>query len=132
MKSLLLMCVCAMAAFGDDIVFRGTPTLRVFANVDRDERQQLSGDDARKNQCVIVQRGKKYFWASRENIPMTRVDFPTFTYFIHTGGGGYVKVLTGSREKTNSPVDYVENINRGFEVITYWGKVNEAAAPPQQ
>ena len=87
-------------------------------------RQQLDQATGYKNECVIVQRGKKYFWASRENAEMTRVDAPQFTYFIHTGGGGYVKVLTGSRKETNAPADYIENINRGFEVITYWGKVN--------
>lgn len=124
MKILLTLCVLSCSALGQDVVFRGTPTVRVFAAPDKDERQQLDAATAYKNECVIVRRGKKYYWASRENAEMTRVDAPQFTYFIHTGGGGYVKVLTGSRKATNAPADYIENVNRGFEVITYWGKVS--------
>ena len=55
-----------------------------------------------------------------------RVDAPQFTYFVHTGGGGYVKVLTGSRKETNAPADYIENITSGFDVITYWGNVESS------
>ena len=59
-----------------------------------------------------VQRGKKYFWVSRDNAELMRIDAPQFTYFVHTGGGGYVKVLTGSRKETNAPADYIENITQ--------------------
>lgn len=124
MKILFTLCALTLSAFAQDVVFRGTPTVRVFASPEGDDRQKLDQSAAYKNECVIVQRGKKYFWASRENAEMTRVDAPQFTYFIHNGGAGYVKVLTGSRKATNAPVDYIENINQGFEVITYWGKVN--------
>ena len=129
MKNLLTVCVLAVSAFAQDVVFRGTPKVRVYATPEKDERQQLDQATAYKNECVIVQRGKKYYWASRDNAEMLRVDAPQFTYFIHTGGAGYVKVLTGSRKDLNAPADYIENIVRQFEVVTYWGNVTTAGAP---
>lgn len=118
--ALLLCSACAMA---QDVVFRGIPSVRVFSTTERDDRQKLEADAAKKAECVIVQQGKKYYWRSRGNAPLTRVDTQQFTYFIHTDGLGFVKVLTGSRKETNAPADYIENFTRGFEVVTYWGRV---------
>jgi len=118
---LFTVCFLALSALAADEVFRGAPTVRVFTSIEKESREKLDPESAKKNECVIVQRGKKYYWASRENAEMLRVDAPQFTYFIHVGGSGYVKVLTGSRKASNAPADYIENIVRGFEVITYWG-----------
>jgi hypothetical protein len=130
MKQFLLILLCALPMLAQDVVFRGVPSLRVFATTDQDDRKKLDAETAQKNECVIVAKGKKYFWASRNNAPMTRVDAPQFTYFIHNGGAGYVKVFTGDREKANAPADYIENINQGFEVVTYWGRANTVVSEP--
>jgi hypothetical protein len=130
MRVALILAVSVLTLAAQDVVFRGTPTIRVFATPEGDERQKLDAATAQKNECVIVQRGKKYMWASRNNEPLTRVDLGQFTYFIHDRGAGYVKVFTGSREQAKAPADYVENINRGFEVVTYWGRSNTVQAQP--
>ena len=131
MKPFLLILLCAIPVLAQEVVFRGVPNLRVYATTEQDERQKLDAETAQKNECVIVQKGKnKYFWASRHNAPLTRVDAPQFTYFIHNGGAGYVKIFTGSRDKTKAPADYIENINQGFEVVTYWGRTNTVMAEP--
>jgi hypothetical protein len=131
MKTLLLFLLCTAAMLAQDVVFRGIPTVRVFATTEADERKKLDAETALKNECVIVMKGKnKYFWASRNNAPMTRVDAAQFTYFIHNGGAGYVKVFTGNRDTSKAPADYIENINQGFEVVTYWGRVNTVVAQP--
>ena len=126
MKNFFTVCLLAVSAFAQDVVFRGTPKVRVYATPEKDERQQLDQATAYKNECVIVQRGKKYYWASRDNAELMRVDAPQFTYFVHTGGGGYVKVLTGSRKETNAPAYYIENVTSGFDVITSWGTVESS------
>ncbi len=125
MRLLLAALLCTVSALADDVVFRGTPATRLFATVDNQTRENLDPDTAKKNECVIVAKGKKYYWASRDNGLMTRVDAPQFTYFVHNGGAGYVKVFTGERKAVNAPADYIENITRGFEVITYWGRVSQ-------
>lgn len=129
MKPLLLAFLCTIPLLAQEVVFRGVPSLRVFATTEQDERQKLDAATAQKNECVIVLKGKKYFWASRNNALLTRVDAAQFTYFIHSGGAGYVKVFTGNRD-SKPPAEYIENINQGFEVVTYWGRANTVVAQP--
>ena len=119
----VVLLLCALPVFADEIVFRGIPSLRVISSTKTDDRQVLEGEAASKAECIIVQRGKKYYWQSRNNAPMTRIDKPGFTYFVQSDGQGYVKVLTGERKATNAPADYIENLTNGFEVVTYWGRV---------
>jgi hypothetical protein len=128
MRLLLTLFVCVFSILGaDGIVFRGTPTVRVLSTADHDQRQKLDADSAEKNECVIVQRGKKYYWKSRGDQPMNRIDSSQFTYFVHTGGAGYVKIFTGVRDP-KAAADYIEHINQqGFEVMTYWGKAETTA-----
>jgi hypothetical protein len=124
---LIVLSLLTLSLFGaDTIVFTGIPDTRVVTTYEREEREKLDAEAGEKAECVIVQRGRKYYWASRDDAPLTRVDVPNFTYFIHTGGGGFIKVLTGSRAETQLPADYMEQINRGLETITYWGKVSKA------
>lgn len=117
----VVLVVCRATA-QDAVVFRGTPETRVFSSVKTDGREPLDGEAARKAECVVVRRGKRFLWASRENVPLVRTDTPGFTFFVHAESGGYVKVFTGERN-ANPPADYIEHVNRGFEVITYWGRV---------
>lgn len=118
----LVLILYALPAFGDEIVFRGVPTLRVISSTKTDDRQILEGEAASKAECIIVQRGKKYFWQSRNNAPMMRIDKPPFTYFVRSDGHGSVTVFTGERTATLA-ADYIENLTNGFEVVTYWGRV---------
>lgn len=126
MKIILVLMLCTLSVLADEVVFQGLPSVRVFATPERDDRQKLDSAAAQKAECIIVQRGKKYFWVSRDNAPLNRVDTPQFTFFIHPNGLGFVKVFTGERKAVNAPADYIESFTRGFEVITYWGRVTLA------
>ena len=125
MRSVLVLLLCTAAAFSQSIViFRGIPSVRVVSTPERDDREKLEGEAAQKAECVIVERGKnKYFWQSRNNTPLHRVDTAQFTYFLHTEGLGYVKVFTGQRSANPSTAEYLESFTRGLEVTTYWGIV---------
>ena len=127
MRLIIAALLCSTYALAQNVVFRGVPTVRVFSTTERDDRQKLEAEAARKAECVVVQQGKKYLWRSRGDAPLTRVDTQQFTFFIHPDGLGFIKVLTGSRKETNAPADYIESFTRGFEVVTYWGNVSAAA-----
>ena len=124
MRILLVFCFAACTVFAQEIVFQGTPTVRVFSNPDGDERQKLDASAAQKAQCVIVRQGKNYLWASRDNARMTRIDGAKFTIFVRADGLGYVKVYTGERGAATEKAEYIEHITRetNWETITYWGK----------
>jgi hypothetical protein len=132
MRLLLAALLCTVSALAQDVVvFRGTPSTRLFASVDSEMRIALNADEAKKNECVIVSRKNKYYWASRNDGPMIRIDAPQFTYFVHSGGAGYVKVFTGERSP-DSKADYIEGITQGFDVITYWGTAQTRSAAPSK
>jgi uncharacterized protein (DUF427 family) len=124
MKFLFALCLIALTIQAQEVVFRGVPNVRVFTSVEQEQREKLEGADAQKNECVVVRKGRKYYWSSRNDAELERVDAPQFTYFMHKGGAGYIKILTGDRREMNAPADYIENINQGFDVITYWGRVS--------
>ena len=117
--TLMLMAACALA---QEVVFRGTPTLRVLTTHENEARQTIEPAAAEKSACVITKKGKRFYWASRDNAEMMRTESPTFTYFVHAGGSGYVKVFKGDPRVPNPPADYVEHISMGFQTMTYWGK----------
>ena len=121
-RVLPLLCLLAVSALADEVIFRGRPSVRVFTTAERDIRETLDDESASKNECVIATRGKQYVWVSRQGAPLTRVDAGEFSYFIHRGGEGYVKVFNGSREAAKAPTDYIEHINRGFDTVTYFGR----------
>jgi len=125
MKTLVTICFLTVSAFAQDsVVFRGKPTVRVLTTIESELRQTLDEAAAAKAECVIEQRGKKYFWVSRDNREVLRIDDAKFTYFVLKNGGGYVKVFTGVRDPA-SKADYVESVSSSeFQVITYWGKVS--------
>jgi hypothetical protein len=124
MRLLITALLCTVVALAEDVVvFRGTPQVRTYTTAENETREKLDSEAAIKSECVIVQRGKKYYWASRSNGPVTRIDAPQFTYFVHSGGAGYVKVFTGER-KPGATVEYVESITQGLDVITYWGRAS--------
>jgi hypothetical protein len=122
MKTVLVVCLIACSALAQEIVFQGTPHVRAFSTPDNDTREKLDASAGQKNQCVIVRQGKNYLWASRDNARMTRVDGPQFTFFVHASGLGYVKVFTGVRGAATEKAEYIEHINNGWEVVTYWGR----------
>ena len=132
MRLLLAALLCTVSAVAQDVVvFRGTPSTRLFASADSENRVKLDADEAKKNECVIVSRKNKYYWASRNNGLMIRIDAPQFTYFVHSGGAGYVKVFTGERSP-DAQADYIEGITQGFDVITYWGTAPTRSATPSK
>src|SRR3954451_3191477 len=116
MKLVLALCIASLPILADEIVFHGLPTIRALATVEHDARQDLDADASQKAECIVVQQGKKYYWRSRDNGEMLRVDTPQYTYFIHKGGLGFVKVFTGERDP-KATAEYLESITNGLQVI---------------
>lgn len=110
---------CAILAFAaDEVIFAGTPSVRIDADGGQSVRVELSALGAKKYECRIIAKGKKFFWASRGNRELIRSDSGDYTYFISPEGTGYVKVaLTKS-----ASFDYMESLTAELKTVTYWGK----------
>ena len=114
-----LLFFCSILAFAaDEMIFAGTPSVRIDADGGQSVRVELSDMGAKKYECRIVAKGKKFFWASRGNRELIRSDSGDYTYFISPEGTGYIKVaLTKS-----AAFDYMESFTTELKTVTYWGK----------
>lgn len=85
---------------------------------------QLSdGADA---MLLIVKRGDRYYWASREDRELVRIQSGVFNLYIDPRGGGYVKVLDQRFMAPDylyegAPIQYYEHLTMGLGTFTYWG-----------
>jgi hypothetical protein len=113
----LFLCT-ALAFAADEAIFTGIPSVRIDADGAQSVRVELSDQGARKYECRIVGKGKKYFWASRGNRELIRSDSGDYTYFISPEGTGYVKVALTK----GGTFDYMENFTTELKTVTYWGK----------
>ena len=77
----------------------------------------------------MSQVGTDYYWTSRENVPMVRID-PGGAYITYAAvnGAGYVRVLrpeskraASAADETAREFDYVEHLNIGLNSVTYYG-----------
>jgi hypothetical protein len=79
-------------------------------------------------ECVISKIGQDYYWASRENRPMVRIEAGAFITFVALDGAGYVRMVAPGEKKTVSLMgdteakfDYVEHLLIGLKSVTYYG-----------
>ncbi len=114
---------CAALAFAaEEVIFSGTPSVRIDADGGQSVRVELSDMGAKKYECRIISKGKKFLWASRGNRELIRSDSGDYTYFISPEGTGYIKVaLTKS-----GTFDYMESLTSELKTVTYWGKRSPA------
>ena len=76
----------------------------------------------------MSQVGTDYYWTSRENVLMVRIESRGYITYVAVNGAGYVKVLKSESKRAASAVDetaqefdYVEHLNIGLNSVTYYG-----------
>lgn len=131
-----LLCVAAgivlcssSAAAQATTVFRGRPATKVSEAGTGRVVEVLDNEKAQNLECIISKIGEEYYWASRENRRMVRVDEGgAFITFIAVRGEGYVKIIKpGWKEavallgETGQQFDYVEHLPVMLGSVTYWG-----------
>jgi hypothetical protein len=96
----------------------GQPAVRVDATKEGATRRQLGRDEAANHRLKISIVNGKYYWASRENRPLTLTSSGEFTYLSSTDPGQYVRF-----KKINDRIEYVEHVDKAFESVTFWGEL---------
>lgn len=110
------------------IVFQGRPSVKIAeAGLGR-APEALSSRDADYFECVISKVGDDYFWASRQNARLVKVEAGAFTTFTAIDGSGYVRVTKKEKKaaaslvgRTEARFDYVEHLLVGLRSFTYYG-----------
>jgi hypothetical protein len=113
-----------------ETIFVGFPKKKVSeGGLDR-VVEDLPRKKAANLQCVISKIEDKYYWASRENVEMVKIERAgAFITFLAVNGSGYVKVIkpelkeaASLMSKTEESFDYVEHLTIGLRSVNYWGE----------
>jgi len=109
-------------------VFSGVPSLKISEGGVERTPAQLERQDAVNLGCVISKIGEYYYWASRENTAMVRVENGAFITYVAANGSGYVRVVVPGMKsaaslmgETEAKFDYVEHLLIGLKSVTYYG-----------
>lgn len=84
-------------------------------------------------QVKISQRGAQFFWASNQNVPLTRHFKEDKIIFVADGGEGLIVVLNqsnvpeGSRQGDGRPFLYCEHIREELSVVSLCGGSQEVS-----
>ena len=85
----------------------------------QEDSSNLDDKQSKEFVCIISRRDGKYYWTSRNNIEVTRIESGPFITFSAMNGSGYVRY---TQAVPDSPIDYMEHLIDKLFTITYWGK----------
>lgn len=119
----------AAAPKGAETVFHGIPSEKVSESCIERVREQLPQEKAVSMRCVISKIGDDFYWATRENVQMIKIDGGgAFITFLAVNGSGYVRIIKPEMKQaaslmseTEKTFDYCEHMTLGLRSITYWG-----------
>jgi hypothetical protein len=115
------------------IEFRGMPQRVTSVGCQKTSDKAISTEKAEEFICLIHKIDGRYYWASRENRELLKVQSGCFINYIAVGEGGYVKVINPAQRsavaflgESEVKYDYVEHLLAfGLSSIAYYGKQSE-------
>ena len=114
------------------VEFEGFPNLRLMIANDGKfhvSSNVMESDDRKEHGVRIVERGGRYYWASREMTEVSKTVSGVFTTYMALNGSGYVRtgfdgleeLANVFRDEERPTVLYTEHLLNGFTSITYVG-----------
>ncbi len=120
-----------IAAQAQSITFAGLPSVKITEGGVERSAEKLDRATASTLSCVIKEKDGKFYWETRGNKPLLKIDGNAFVIFLAVDGSGYVRVLkpefkqaAASISATEKNYDYVEHLLLGLRTITYYGVTN--------
>jgi hypothetical protein len=95
----------------------GTPSAKVEASPERSERRELDTRGHTDDLRIRIVDGR-YYWASRQDRPLTLTQSGEFTYLSSSEPGQYIRF-----RRMNDRTAYVEHVDMGLRSVTYWGEL---------
>ncbi len=88
---------------------------------------ELAKEEQATHKVLITKKGDKYYWTSRENRELSKLENEAFITYLAVDGSGYVRV--GNEEWKNKMrvkypqynFDYVEHMIIGLGSLSYYG-----------
>ena len=150
LKRVLLIgiCCCALligitrmnAIETDVLVFVGFPTHSVKVNVKEKDgnfipskTEELGKKKSAEYKCLIIRRGNKYYWKSREYKELERTASTTYVTFSRSNGD-HITILKPSFYELlgieKGDIKYIEHITEDVWSVNYMGDDTFYVPPP--
>lgn len=129
---LLIVGVCTGTDSSAQVVtvLKGVPSVKISEGGTERQPELLTRETAVNLECVISRIGDDYYWASRENTEMVRLEGGAFITYLAVNGSGYVRVIAPDMKQaaalmseTAAKFDYVEHLLIGLKSVTYYGSL---------
>jgi hypothetical protein len=112
-----------------ETIFIGIPSVKISEGGVERVPQVLKPESATPLRVVISKIGNDYFWATRENVKMIKIESSgAFITYLALNGSGYVRVIKPEDKQaaslmsdTEKTFDYVEHMTLGLRSVTYFG-----------
>ncbi len=126
--SLLLSASSLATVNAQFTVFKGLPIVKISESGVSRIPENIARNRAINLKCVISKISGSYYWASRENVKLLRIDSGAFSTFVAENGSGYIRIVNPDLKNTASLMseteakyDYVEHLLIGLRSVTYYG-----------
>ena len=110
------------------VIFKGLPLVKISEGGVSRISENIEKSNAVNLKCIVSKIDESYYWASRENVTLLRLDLGAFTTFIAANGSGYIRIVNPDMKdaaslmsETETEYDYVEHLLLGLRSITYYG-----------
>ena len=108
----------------------GVPRVRIVIEDAVPRTDVLTVEQQREFVMRIVERGGRYFWASREMTEMSRSESGVYVIYTALNGSGFVKIYALHMRRMGEQlpeqdrrreIRYIEQVSLGFTTFTYVG-----------
>jgi hypothetical protein len=122
--------VCSVAAAAD-LEFEGLPLVKIEVIEGASQTQPIPRQRAREYSVRIERTGSGYVWASRNNVPLVKIESGAYVTYVATNGAGYIRVLDPAMRKAilSLPAEqrekeftYMEHMVNRLGSLTYFGR----------
>ena len=127
--SLLVFCFFTNLCNAQSFSFTGIPSVKVTEGGTERNAEKIESAKALSVACVVKEIDGKFFWETRGNKPLLKIESGAFIIFIAVDGSGYVRLIKPSLKEAASQMsnteknfDYIEHLILGLRSVTYYGK----------
>jgi hypothetical protein len=121
--------LCANLCNAQSFSFTGIPSVKVTEGGTERNAEKIEQAKALSVACVIKEIDGKFFWETRGNKPLLKIESGAFIIFIAVDGSGYIRLIKPSLKEAASQMsnteknfDYIEHLILGLRSVTYYGK----------
>jgi len=128
--SVFVFCLITNLCNAQSFSFTGIPSIKVTEGGIERNAEKVEQSKATSIACIIKEIDGKFFWVSRENKQLVKIDTRgAFLIFLAIDGSGYIRIIkpefkdaASLMSTTEKSFDYLEHLLLGLRTITYYGK----------